>query len=129
MGCNMSIESLISELERNKSGEVSAFAPRTLTIRIPGDDVALCQAIADHYRVSRASFVSGLCTEALNDVFCALPPEYRKSIADAANQIYVEEMTKLIESEGKGEKFFQHGFSKWQGLDELLRRGDQEQAA
>ena len=91
--------------------------------------MALCQAIADHYRVSRASFVSGLCTEALNDVFCALPPEYRKSIADAANQIYVEEMTKLIESEGKGEKFFQHGFSKWQGLDELLRRGDQEQAA
>ena len=123
----MSIESLLSELEHNKRCEVSAFSPRTITIRIPGEDVALSQAIADYYRVSRASFVSSICAEALNDVFCALPHEDRKSIADAANQIYVDEMTKLAESDGKGSKFFQSGLSKWQAIDELLRREEQKQ--
>lgn len=124
----MFTDALVEEYERSLTYVETdeSINTKPVTIRIPDDDVAFAQAIANYYRTSRSAVLQDLLKAAMQDFFHRLPPDARMSISKQSDEIFKKDFEAAKAASGDSSRFF-YGVTSWLGLALMIEKKKQEQ--
>lgn len=107
----MSIDSLVNSYQESSNDVYDSVSTRVVSMRLNILDTSFIQAVSDHYKISRATFLQDLLAASLMEFFSKLPPSVQLSIGNSAHELFLLEGKKIAEENNGSFQFV--GLSKW----------------